>query len=84
MPKPPHHAGTYHVDAARVRNAANANPATLCWRCGKPAQPGDPWTAGHTIDTTPGAPLAPEHRSCNSRAGAILGNTKRRKWTPAI
>ena len=53
-----HHRGTYHVDSRRVRAAANANPGTTCWRCGRtlaehpPHRNGAPahWTAGHIID----------------------------------
>lgn len=80
----PHYQGNYQREARRVRNAANANPDTLCRRCGQPARPGDPWQAGHINDSQPGGPLAPEHRSCNTSAGARLGNQQRRTWTPAI
>jgi len=76
--RPVHRAGTYTVRARHIRNAANTDPRTVCWRCGRPAIPGDPWQAGHIRDTDPTSPLAPEHRSCNARAGTALG--KQRKY----
>ena len=58
-----HYHGDYARRAAALRDAANANPSTTCWRCGDLARPGDPWQAGHINDGQPGGPLAPEHRS---------------------
>lgn len=75
--KPAHYRGAYHVQARRIRAAANANPNTRCWRCGHPARPGDPWEAGHLRDGDPASPLLPEHRSCNRAAGARLTNTRK-------
>ena len=75
--KPAHHKGTYHVRARHCRDLANADPSTVCWRCGKPARQGDPWQAGHVRDGDPTSPLAPEHRSCNARAGLILGQNRK-------
>lgn len=80
-----HHRGTYHVDSRRVRAAANANPGTTCWRCGRtlaehpPHRNGAPahWTAGHIIDGDPTSPLAPEVSTCNYTAGAVTGNQRR-------
>ena len=59
----PHHEGPYRWNAKRVRDAANANPATICWRCQRTldehphARDGTRprWTAGHTIDGDPAA-----------------------------
>ena len=76
--KPAHYRGDYHRRAAAVRAAANADPDTVCWRCGLGARPGDPWEAGHLHDGDPLAPLAPEHRSCNRAAGARLANERRK------
>lgn len=59
-----HYAGDYRARAARVR--ANA---TECWICGQGPRPGDPWTADHVLPGDPESPLAPAHRSCNSRRG---------------
>ena len=73
----PHHRGAYPRQAARLRARAAADPTTLCRRCGQPARPGDPWTAGHVIDGQIGGQLAPEHASCNYAAGATLGNRLR-------
>ena len=82
--KPAHHRGSYQAKAKQVRDRANANPATQCWRCGltldqhaphrdgKPAQ----WQAGHTRDGDTLAPLAPEASTCNQRAAAAMTNGK--------
>ena len=63
----------------------------LCRRCGQPINlalpPNHPqaWTAGHIVDLARGGHptdpnnLAPEHRSCNSSAGARLGNRRRKQ-----
>lgn len=64
-----HYQGQYTQQAKRVRDAANIDLSTRCWRCGGLARPGDPWQAGHIHDSQPGSPLAPEHRSCNAAAG---------------
>lgn len=77
--KPAHYRGGYHIAAAKVRAAANADPNTTCQRCGQLGRgPRDPWDAGHLRDGDPTSPLGPEHRSCNRSAGATLGNAKRR------
>lgn len=63
----------------RLREAANADPTTQCWRCGKTLadhtshRNGRPayWTAGHIRDGDPTSPLAPEASTCNYRAGSI-------------
>lgn len=72
-----HHRGSYQVQAKRVRDRANADPTTLCWRCGQPARRGDPWQAGHVVDGSVGGALRAEHASCNASAGATLGNRRR-------
>lgn len=87
--KPPWHRGRYHQQAAAVRRAANANPSTRCWRCGRTlaeirkAKPHARWQAGHLVDGQVGGPLAPECSPCNTGAGAAMGNRKRRPkpWT---
>jgi hypothetical protein len=84
--KAPHHRGSYHVTAARVRAAANADPNTRCWRCGRtlnqhpPHRNGKPatWQAGHTTDSQVGGHLAPEASTCNTIAGARYGNQLRK------
>ena len=43
--------------------------ATLCHLCGKGPLLGDPFTADHIVASDPNSPLAPAHRSCNSRRG---------------
>lgn len=78
--KGPHHKGTFHQESARIRAAAYADPTTRCWRCGRTLEqvrkvkPHAKWTAGHLIDSTPGAPLAAECSPCNYSHGAALGN----------
>lgn len=55
----PHHRGARYRQGRRILQAAGrANPAAICWRCGKrlaehpPHIDGKPqtWQAGHTID----------------------------------
>jgi hypothetical protein len=87
MAKPAHRTGGYHVAARRVRDAANANPATRCWRCGRTLaqhpnhRNGKPpkWTAGHVVDGEVAGRLLPEASTCNYQAGARLGNRRMRK-----
>ena len=75
-----HYTRDYQRRARNVREAANADPSTTCWRCGCPARAGDPWQAGHTRDGDSTGSLWPEHRSCNAAAGARMGN--RRRYDP--
>lgn len=63
-----HHRGSYDRRSQMVRDTANADPTTRCWRCNGLAREGDPWQAGHLRDADAASPLAPEHRSCNIRA----------------
>ena len=54
----------------------------LCARCGKGPIDGDPWEAGHITDVAlygPNGNLQREHRSCNRRAGALLGASLRKQ-----
>lgn len=83
--KPAHYRGSYHVTSRRVRQAAQADPLTRCWRCGRtlaehpPHRNGAParWMAGHIVDGLIGGPLAPEASTCNLSAGATAGNQRR-------
>lgn len=88
-----HYTGSYDARAKRVRDAANADPTTRCWRCGKTlaeARKMHPdrnvvWHAGHTVDGNNAFPLAPEHSVCNTSAGGAIGSKRRmlrpsRKW----
>jgi hypothetical protein len=75
-----HYRGSYLRRAKALRAWANANPDTVCRRCGQKAREGDPWQAGHVIDGDPWSPLAPEHQSCNARAGARLKEPRSRNW----
>lgn len=93
MAKGAHHTGTYQRRARLLRQAAYANPLTTCWRCGltldkhPPHKDGTParWTAGHTRDSDPTAPLMPEASTCNYASGAAYGHALRavkpsRRW----
>jgi hypothetical protein len=74
-----HHRGDYARRARAVRAAAYANPSTRCWQCGRTlAEHGRKWTAGHTRDGDPTAPLLPECEPCNFGRGAAMGNRNRR------
>lgn len=77
-----HYRGDYARRAREIRAAADADPGTTCWRCGKTARPGDPWQAGHLVDGDRLSPLAAEHRSCNAAAGQRLSMQSRR--TPKL
>lgn len=84
-PKPAHYRGNYHQQAARIRDAANADPTTRCWRCQRTLaevqmqKPTARWTAGHLIDGLAGGPLAAECSPCNFAAGARRANDRRRR-----
>ena len=65
----PHYRGDYARRARKVRDAAAADPSTMCWLCGEPARADDPWTADHVVPGEPSSPLMPAHRSCNSARG---------------
>jgi len=64
--------GSYSRAAAKVRAAAE-----YCWICGGPfTDPNDPPVADHVIPRADGGSddltnLAPAHRSCNGRRGAL-------------
>lgn len=53
----------------------------VCSRCLEPIDPSDEWDAGHVEDLVDGGRadgvVLPEHRACNRRAGARLGNQRR-------
>ena len=81
--KPAHHRGDYARRAKAVRDAANADPTTRCWRCGRTqAEHGQPWQAGHLNDGQVGGPLRAECRACNAGAGARLGSRRRKGLIP--
>lgn len=86
-----HYRGDYARRARAVRQAAHANPATQCWRCGLTLEearatvnPRATWDAGHAVDGAVGGLLRPEHSHCNRSNGAKLGNAMRepksRRW----
>jgi predicted nucleic acid-binding Zn ribbon protein len=64
-----------------------ATGAVLCWRCGHPIQPGQPWDLGHD-DHDRTTYRGPEHRhrtahcvgnrKAGARKGARIGNAKQR------
>jgi hypothetical protein len=59
-----HYGGDYGKRAEIVRRTA-----VICHLCGDTYRANDPWTADHLIAGDPNSPLAPAHRSCNSRRG---------------
>jgi hypothetical protein len=77
-----HHRGSYAARARKLRAAANADPLTRCWRCGRTLAevPGSTWDAGHYLDN-PNGELYAEHSTCNRSAGATLGNQRRTQGT---
>jgi hypothetical protein len=78
MTKGPHHSGDYQRRAKQVRDAANRDPSTRCWQCGKTqAEHGRAWTAGHERDGDPTSRLLPECARCNYSRGATAGNRRR-------
>jgi hypothetical protein len=64
-----HYQGDYASRAKRVRDTT-----ILCWICGKPSDPNDPWQADHVTPADPNSELRGAHRSCN----ASRGNGKRK------
>ena len=72
-----HYRGSYQDRAKRVRDAANADPSTRCWRSGltlaeaRAQNPGRRivWHAGHTVDGDKYAPLLPELSHVNQSSG---------------
>ena len=78
-----HYRGSYPDRAKRVRDAANADPSTRCWRSGltlaeaRAQFPGRRivWQAGHTIDGDSFAPLLPELSHINQAAGQARGQS---------
>lgn len=84
QPKAPHHRGTYHVRAAKLRAAAYANPNTRCWRCGltleqiRKLRPRIKWQAGHVIAGQVDGTLLPECSWCNAKHGQALSAASRR------
>ena len=63
----PQYGGGWAAYARAVRATA-----TVCWICGDPAKPGDPWQADHIIPAQQGGGAGPAraaHRSCNIGRG---------------
>lgn len=88
--KPAHYRGSYHVRSRQVRQAAYADPATRCWRCGQRLHECGPrhdgrhrngtaawWEAGHLNPGDPSSPLRAECSPCNRSEGAKRGNALR-------
>jgi 5-methylcytosine-specific restriction endonuclease McrA len=73
----PGRTGTYSRHAKKIRDAARADPAAICWLCQKPFSPDDPPVADHRIPRALGGSdditnLVAAHRSCNGRRGQLL------------
>lgn len=67
--------GSYRKLAKIVRDTA-----ILCHLCLTPAREGDPWQADHVDATNPESPLAPAHRSCNTKRGNMTIEEFRTKY----
>jgi hypothetical protein len=91
MAGPHHRTREYRWYAPRIVARANADPTTLCGRCGRtldehtPHRNGRParWTAGHVNDGELNGPLRPEASTCNLRAGGWLRfhpSTRSEEW----
>lgn len=82
-----HHHGDYQRRARLVTAAANADPTTVCWRCGRPLDAHAAhrngrrpwWTAGHVVDGDPTSMLLPEASTCNFAAGGRIGIGRMRR-----
>jgi len=61
-----HHDSLYDADYRRRAERIREH-ATHCHICGEGARPDDPFTADHIRPRDPSSPLAPAHRSCNTR-----------------
>ena len=73
MANKPWHKGSFTRRARLIRQAADADPTTRCWRCGRTkAEHGRKWTAGHLLRADPDSPLLPECQLCASREGQAL------------
>lgn len=81
--KAPHHRGPHQVTARRIKQAADADLTTRCWRCQRTmpeirrTKPHAQWQAGHLTDGQVGGPYAPECSPCNAAAGARITNNKK-------
>jgi hypothetical protein len=77
--------GAKHKAQRRKYEPIVKSGRAICWRCGLPIRPDEPWDTGHD-DYDRGTYRGPEHATCNRRAGANMGNLKRwgkRAKTPA-
>ena len=66
-------------EAKAVRDAANADPATLCALCGEAARSDDKWVAnrGHLLGLLG---LVAVHSSCSSQFGGKRGHPTGQEW----
>lgn len=86
--KAPHHKGTYHQQSARVRAAANADPDTQCWKCGRTLaqarrfKPKAHWCAGHVIRGQEGGDLLAECSICSNAEGGRTRTRKSKRRSP--
>lgn len=82
--KPAHHRGSHQADAARIVEAAKADPSTRCWKCKRTivevrrSEPNARWIGGHVVAGQVGGPYKAECSVCSNREGADITNAKRR------
>jgi len=62
----PLHDALYDAEYKRIAHIIRTT-ATHCHICGQGARPDDPFTADHIRPRDKTSPLAPAHRSCNTR-----------------
>jgi hypothetical protein len=76
--KQPWHRGNHQRRARAIVQAANADPTTRCWQCGRTkTEHRRRWTAGHVHDSQVDGELRAECEPCNFSRGATMGNQRR-------
>jgi len=69
---------TLHRRRRQIAEVAVLKGEAVCWRCGKPIAPDEPWELGH--DEEGERHMGPEHRFCNrSEAGRRTRERFRRR-----
>lgn len=70
--------GALHRRRREIAAVAVAKGEAVCWRCGLPIDPSEPWELGHDDEGREHA--GPEHRYCNrSAAGRATRQRFRRR-----
>jgi hypothetical protein len=64
LPNGLHRYGSHHKALRRRWALVVKAGKAVCWRCGEPIAPNEPWDLGHD-DENPARHRGPEHRKCN-------------------